>query len=204
MLLEGKVDDERFHQYCEYVALILQYSEPNIAVSGTQDQQLTAFTSGKTAFYNQGNWMDPSILATGCDFNMGYIPFCFTETDMEGIMISAPSWYVINKNSPNYDECLAFLNAMATTEAGHDYMLNKAAMIPAYTNVEGTPSSPLSASVMWWNVNGNNYAWHQYEMPSGWPKTDLAPCYELLAGGAVDAAGFEELMKGVIANIPQA
>ena len=27
-VLEGKVDDERFHQYCQYVALIFKYSDP--------------------------------------------------------------------------------------------------------------------------------------------------------------------------------
>lgn len=121
LLLEGKVDAERFHSYCEYVGLIFKYSEKNILVSGTQDQQLTAFTSGKTAFYHQGNWMDPNILAIGVDFDMGYIPFSFLETDLKGIMISAPSWYVINKNSANIEEAKQFLNAMATTPEGHHY-----------------------------------------------------------------------------------
>lgn len=202
MLLEGKVDEERFHAYCEYVGLIFQYSDKNILVSGTQDQQLTAFTSGKTAFYHQGNWMDPNIQSIGVDFEMGYIPFCFLEEDMEGIMISAPSWYVINKESENYDECIEFLNSMVTTEEGHNYMLVEAAMIPAYTNVEGEISSPLSAAVMEWNLNGKNYAWNQYEMPSGFPKGNLAPIYELLASGSIDVATFETMMINEIAKIP--
>ena len=202
LLLEGKVDEERFHAYCEYVGLIFQYADKNILVSGSQDQQLTAFTSGKTAFYHQGNWMDPNIVSVGADFEMGYIPFCFLEEDMEGIMISAPSWYVINKESENYDQCLEFLNSIAMTEEGHNYMMVDAAMIPAYTNVEGEISSPLSAAVMEWNQNGTNYAWHQYEMPSGFPKGNLAPCYELLVSGAIDVAGFEAMMINEIAKIP--
>lgn len=202
MLLEGKVDEERFHAYCEYVGLIFQYSEKNILVSGTQDQQMTAFTSGKTAFYHQGNWMDPNIQAVNVDFDMGFIPFSFLETDLEGIMISAPSWYVINKNSDNIEEAKAFLNAMATTEEGHQYMLVDAAMIPAYTNVEGEITSPLSADVMNWNINGTNYAWRQYQLPSGFPKGNLAPLYELLASDAIDVATFEAMMIAEIAKIP--
>lgn len=202
MLLEGKVDEERFHSYCEYIDLVFKHSDKNILVAGTQDQQMTAFTSGKTAFYHQGNWMDPSMLSVGVDFNMGYIPFSFLETDLEGIMISAPSWYVINKNSKNIEEAKAFLNAMATTAEGHNYMMVEAAMIPAYTNVEGEIASPLSAAVKDWNVNGKNYAWNQYHMPSGFSTNNTAPLYELLAAEAIDAATFEAMMIAEIAKIP--
>lgn len=202
MLLEGKVDEERLHSYCEYIDLVFKYSDKNILVAGTQDQQMTAFTSGKTAFYHQGNWMDPSIQAVGVDFDMGYIPFAFSKTDLEGIMISAPSWYVINKNSPNIEEAKAFLNAMATTAEGHNYMMVEAAMIPAFTNVEGEISSPLSAAVKDWNVNGKNYAWNQYHMPSGFATNNTAPLYELLAAEAIDAATFEAMMIVEIAKIP--
>ena len=202
MVLDGKVDPDRFHAYCEYVDLIFKYSDKDMLLTGTQDMQLAAFANQKTAFYHQGNWMDPNIVSVGADFEMGYIPFCFLEEDMEGIMISAPSWYVINKESENYDQCLEFLNSIAMTEEGHNYMMVNAAMIPAYTNVEGEISSPLSAAVMNWNQNGTNYAWHQYEMPSGFPKGNLAPCYELLASGAIDVAGFEAMMINEIAKIP--
>lgn len=202
MFLQGKVDPERFHAYCQYVDLLFQYADQNILVTGTQDMQLTSFISGKTAFYHQGNWMDPSIAAVGAKFPMGYIPFSFLEEDMKGIMISAPSWYVINKQSAHYDECAKFLNDMVTTAEGQKYIMVDAAMIPAFTNVEGTIASPLSAAVMQWNRDGQNYAWQQYKMPSGFPKGTLAPIYELLASKAIDAATFESMMIEAISTVP--
>jgi len=201
-VLQGQVDEDRFHAYCEYVALIFQYSDPEMLINGTQDMQLAAFANGKTAFYHQGNWMDPNIVALNVEFPMAYAPHAFLHEDTDGILVNAPSWYVVNQNAGNTEEAIAFLNALATTEAGHDYMVNKAAMVPAFTNVTLEPATPLSKSVMAWNAAGKTYSWQQYKLPDGFGMGTLGPIYEMLANGTVDEAGFEEMMKAAIAEIP--
>ena len=201
-VLEGKVDEDRFHQYCEYVALIFKYSDPEMLLNGTQDMQLAAFANGKTAFYHQGNWMDPNIVALNVEFPMAYAPHAFLHEDTDGILVNAPSWYVVNQNAGNADEAIAFLNALATTDAGHDYMVNKAAMVPAFTNVTLQPATPLSKSVMEWNAAGKTYSWQQYKLPDGFGMGTLGAIYELLASGAVDEPTFEQMMKDAIATIP--
>ena len=201
-VLQGQVDEERFHQYCEYVALIFKYSDPEMLLNGTQDMQLAAFANGKTAFYHQGNWMDPNIVALNVEFPMAYAPHAFMHEDTDGILVNAPSWYVVNQNAGNAEEAIDFLNALATTEAGHDYMVNKAAMVPAFTNVTIEPSTPLSKSVMEWNAAGKTYSWQQYKLPDGFGMGTLGAIYELLASGAVDEPTFEQMMKDAIATIP--
>jgi len=201
-VMQGQVDEDRFHAYCEYVALIFQYSDPEMLLNGTQDMQLAAFANGKTAFYHQGNWMDPNIVALNVEFPMAYAPHAFLHEDTDGILVNAPSWYVVNQNAGNTEEAIAFLNALATTEAGHDYMVNKAAMVPAFTNVTLEPATPLSKSVMAWNAAGKTYSWQQYKLPDGFGMGTLGPIYEMLANGTVDEAGFEEMMKAAIAEIP--
>lgn len=201
-VLEGKVDEDRFHAYCEYVALIFKYSDPEMLINGTQDMQLAAFANGKTAFYHQGNWMDPNIVALNVDFPMAYAPHAFLHEDTDGILVNAPSWYVVNENAGNAEQAIDFLNALADTEAGHDYMVNKAAMVPAFTNVTIEPATPLSKSVMEWNAAGKTYSWQQYKLPDGFGMGTLGPIYEMLANGTVDEAGFEEMMKAAIAEIP--
>ena len=201
-VLEGKVDEDRFHAYCEYVALIFKYSDPEMLLNGTQDMQLAAFANGKTAFYHQGNWMDPNIVALNVAFPMAYAPHAFLHEDTDGILVNAPSWYVVNQNAGNAEEAIAFLNALATTEAGHDYMVNKAAMVPAFTNVTLEPATPLSKSVMEWNAAGKTYSWQQYKLPDGFGMGTLGAIYELLASGAVDEPTFEQMMKDAIATIP--
>ena len=201
-VLQGQVDEERFHAYCEYVALIFKYSDPEMLLNGTQDMQLAAFANGKTAFYHQGNWMDPNIVELGVDFPMAYAPHAFLHEDTDGILVNAPSWYVVNQNAGNAEKAIAFLNALATTEAGHDYMVNKASMVPAFTNVTLEPATPLSKSVMEWNAAGKTYSWQQYKLPDGFGMGTLGAIYELLASGAVDEPTFEQMMKDAIATIP--
>ena len=201
-VLEGKVDEDRFHAYCEYVALIFKYSDPEMLLNGTQDMQLAAFANGKTAFYHQGNWMDPNIVALNVDFPMAYAPHAFLHEDTDGILVNAPSWYVVNANAGNVEQATDFLNALALTEAGQDYMVNKAAMAPAFTNVTLEPATPLSKSVMEWDAAGKTYSWQQYKLPDGFGMGTLGAIYELLASGAIDEPTFEQMMKDAIATIP--
>jgi raffinose/stachyose/melibiose transport system substrate-binding protein len=199
-VLEGKVDPERFHQYCQYVALIFKYSDPDMLLNGTQDSQLAAFASGKAAFYHQGNWMDPSLVALNPSFEIAYAPHPFLHEDTDGILVNPPSWYVVNENG-NKDEALAFLNFLATSEEGANYMVNEAKMVPAFTNVTLAPSTPLSKSVMEWNAAGKTYDWQQYKLPDGFGMGTLGAIYELFASGAIDVDGFEAMMIEAIAGI---
>ncbi len=199
-VLEGKVDPERFHQYCQYVALLFKYSDQDMLLNGTQDSQLAAFANGKAAFYHQGNWMDPSLVALNPDFEIAYAPHAFLHEDTDGILVNPPSWYVVNANG-NTEEAIAYLNFLATSEEGADYMVNKAAMVPAFTNVTLQPATPLSKSVMEWNAAGKTYDWQQYKLPDGFGMGTLGAIYELFASGAIDVDGFEAMMIDAIAGI---
>ncbi len=199
-VLKGEVDEERFHQYCQYVALIFKYSDPDMLVNGTQDSQLAAFANGKAAFYHQGNWMDPSLVAMNPGFEIAYAPHAFLHEETDGILVNPPSWYAVNANG-NVEEALAYLNFLATSEEGADYMVNKAAMVPAFTNVTLSPATPLSKSVMEWNAAGKTYDWQQYKLPDGFGMGTLGGIYELLASGAIDVDTFETMMKEAIAGI---
>jgi len=199
-VLEGKVDPERFHQYCQYVALLFKYSDQDMLLNGTQDSQLAAFANGKAAFYHQGNWMDPALVALNPDFEIAYAPHAFLHEDTDGILVNPPSWYVVNANG-NTEEAIAYLNFLATSEEGADYMVNKAAMVPAFTNVTLQPATPLSKSVMEWNAAGKTYDWQQYKLPDGFGMGTLGSIYELFAAGQYDVDQFEAAMIDAIAGI---
>ena len=199
-VLEGKVDEERFHQYCQYVALLLKYTDKDMFLTGTQDTQAAAFANGKAAFYHQGNWMDPTLVGLNPQFEIAYAPHAFLHEDTDGILVNPPSWYVVNEKG-NKDEAIAYLNFLATSEEGANYMVNEAAMVPAFTNVTLTPSTPLSKSIMEWNAAGKTYDWQQYKLPDGFGMGTLGPIYELLASEAIDVDTFETMMKDAIASI---
>ncbi len=199
-VLAGEVDEARFHDYCQYVALLFQYSDPEMLINGTQDSQCAAFANGKAAFYHQGNWMDPSLIVLNPTFEIGYVPHAFLHEDTNGILVAAASWYVVNENG-NKDEAIAYLNALCGTDEGKDYMMNKAGMYPAFSNIEFVASTPLTKAVVEWVTAGKTYGWQQYKLPAGFGMNTLGPIYELLASGAIDVDTFELLMKNEIAGI---
>ena len=201
-LLKGEVDAERFHQYCQYVALLFKYSDPDMLLNGNQETQMVAFTSGKAAFYHQGNWMDPTIAqAGGVTFPVAYAPHAFLKEDTDGILTDAAAWYVVNSKG-NVEEATAYLNALCGTDEGKEYMVDKAGMIPAFSNVEAkaSDSTPLTKSVVEWVNAGKTYSWQQYKMWDGFGMGTLGQIYELLASGAIDVDTFEAMMIDAIAT----
>jgi raffinose/stachyose/melibiose transport system substrate-binding protein len=186
-LNEGTVNATRLNQLADWVELLFTYGDNDILLSGTYDDQVGKFADGEAAFLHQGNWTDSSYADS--DFEMGYLPHATMATGNDAIFIGAPSFYVINKDGDNIEEAKQFLEDLAATEEGHDYMVNQANMVPAFASVTLEPSTPLSKAVMEWNNAGNAYAWWQNDMPAGFGMDTLGPIYELYAKGVKGSTG---------------
>ncbi|QMS84800.1 ABC transporter substrate-binding protein [Candidatus Xianfuyuplasma coldseepsis] len=183
-----EVDMDRLNDLADWVELLFEYADTTILETGTYDDQVGKFANGEAAFIHQGNWIDGNL--TDATFEMGYAPHAAMSGENTAIFIGAPSFYVINKDSDNIADAKAFLNDLASTTEGHDYMVNEANMVPAFDSVTLTPSTPLSAEVMAWNQAGNAYAWWQNDMPAGFGMDTLGPIYELFAKGTITKAQF--------------
>lgn len=199
---EGKVDDARLAQYAKYVNLLFDYADQDMLVNGNYDQQLSSFASAKTAFLHQGNWVDPNMKQLEANFNMGYIPHCFSEEETTGLFLFAPSFYCVNSqaSAEAQDAAKAFLTYMATTEEGAKYMVEEAGMVPAYKSVTLKPAGQFSIALMEANARGGNYAVRFAEMPDGFGMNTLGPIFELLAQDAISEADFCTLVAGAIAE----
>ncbi len=189
-LNSGEPDMERLTQYADWVELLFNYSDESVLLTGNYDAQVGQFATGKSVFIHQGNWIDPWLVSNGVDFPMAFAPHASVAGTFDGIFIGAPSFYVINKDSNNTEAAKAFLNYMATTEAGHNYMVKEAKMVPAFTNVTLKPDTPLSANVTEWLAKGTAYTWLQNDMPDGFGMGTLGPIYESYAKGDIDKQGF--------------
>jgi len=198
-LNNGIADDARLAQLADWFELLKMYGDPAILTTGTYDDQVGKFADGKAAFLHQGNWTDSSY--ANSTFEMGYLPHATLAEGNDSIFIGAPSYYVINKDSKMTAVAKAFLEDLAATAAGHDYMVNKAHMVPAFNSVTLIPSTPLSAAVMEWNQAGKAYAWWQNDMPSGFGMDTLGPIYELFAKGTTTKAEFIAQIKTAIEGL---
>jgi raffinose/stachyose/melibiose transport system substrate-binding protein len=198
-LNNGVVDTARLAQLADWVELLFRFSGQQILTSGTYDDQVGTFANGKAAFVHQGNWTDSSY--ANSTFEMGYLPHATMTTGNDSIFIGAPSYYVINIDSEVSDTAKAFLNDLASSQAGHDYMVNKANMVPAFNSVTLQPSTPLSAAVMEWNQAGKAYAWWQNDMPSDFGMGTLGPIYELFAKGEITKEQFINQINSSISSL---
>jgi len=201
MMLDGEVDTTRLTAFAQYYNLLFEHSDRNTLLTGGYDQQLGDFAVGRTAFIHQGNWVDPTFDELGVDFEMGYVPHAFLSETTEGIFVGAPSWYLVNAQSDNIEAALDFLNFMASSPEGHEYMVVHAGMVPAFHSVTLSPDGPLSRAVQEWSSDGRVYAWHQNEMPSGFGMNTLGPIFAQMAAGELTPEEFVDLFTDAVENI---
>jgi len=201
MMLAGQVDNARLTKFAEYYNLLFRYSNRNTLLTGGYDQQLGDYAIGRTVFIHQGNWTDPTFQDLGITFDMGYIPHAFLDETTDGIFVGAPSWYLVNAKAAKIDEAKKFLTAMAGTPEGHDYMVTKAGMVPAFKSVTLKPAGPLSIAVQEWASQGKIYAWQQNEMPDGFGMNTLGPIFHQMASGQIDTRRFVELFTNAVSTI---
>ncbi|MDR0447929.1 MAG: ABC transporter substrate-binding protein [Treponema sp.] len=201
MLNRGEVDNARLTKFAEYYNLLFQYAIRNTLLTGGYDQQLGDFAVGKTVFIHQGNWTDPTFKELGVTMEMGYVPHAFLDKNTDAIFVGAPSWYLVNPKAPNVEEAKKFLAAMASTSEGHDYMVNKAGMVPAFKSVTLSPAGQLSRAVQEWAGKGKIYAWQQNEMPAGFGMDIMGPVFHQMAAGEINTQGFVRLFTEAVAKL---
>ncbi|HSK69777.1 MAG TPA: ABC transporter substrate-binding protein [Candidatus Limnocylindria bacterium] len=203
-LMRGEVDEARLRQFAEYLKLLFDYADQNILVNGNYDAQVSAFALGRTAFLTQGNWVDPNMKQLGADFEMGYISHNFTENENTGLFMAAPSWFVVNSQAtPEQQQAaIEFLNYMALSEDGHNYMVREAGMVPAFKSVTILPEGGFSKALVEANARGGNYTWHFGNNPDGFNQGTLGPIFELFAQDR-DVDAFVADVKAAFESIRQ-
>jgi len=200
-LRRGEVDQERLTAFANYLKLLYDNADPNVLENGNYDAQVAAFASGKAAFITQGNWIDPNLAQLEATFPMGYVSHNFLEEESTGLYMAAPSWFVVNKQaSPEQQKAaIDFLNYMALSEDGANYMVAEAGMVPAFKSVKLQPEGPFSKALVEASARGGNFNWYFGQNPDGFNQGTLGPIFELLATGTVEdfvadvTAAFQEI-----------
>lgn len=196
--LAGDIDETRLNEYANWVNLLFTYADKTVLTTGNYDSQVGAFLNQKAVFLHQGNWVDGNL--TDAKFDMAFAPHGSTTAVTDGIFVSAPAWYVVNKDSKNYQAALDFLNNMVYTELGQKYMVESAGMIPAFSNIKLQPKGKLSQSVQAWTAEGKVYSWNQYLFAGEFRDNVLGPIYDQLAQGAIKVDKFVELIKTALTD----
>ena len=164
LLAEGKIDEARFQKYAEMIALFNQYSDPALLTSGTYDQQILGFASGKYAFVTQGSWIgatmtsdDAEQYAAAGNFKVGMIPYAFDE-GIDTILTNSPSWWAVFEND-NTQKAKDFLTWLAG-DAGQKFLVEDAGFISPFKSCKYVADDPFAQTITDFTAAGKTSSWH--------------------------------------------
>ena len=201
----GKIDKERFVKYAEMVGLFNQYSDPSLLVSGTYDQQILNFASGKYAFVTQGSWIgvtmttnDKEQYEAAGSFKVGMLPYAFEE-GQDTILTNSPSWWAVFDGT-NADAAKAFLQ-WCSEDAGQKILVEDAGFISPFKSCKYTSVDPFAQTITDYMQAGKTSAWHFLGNKEGLAQNALGVVYQDYASGNIkDAETFTDIVSQATAQ----
>ncbi len=198
----GKLDEARLTDFANFVALLNQYSDPALLVSGTYDQQILNFASGKYAFVTQGSWIGATMTTTDAEaysaagnFKVGMIPYAFQD-GMDTILTNSPSWWAVFSEG-NKDAAKAFLQWCSEDKA-QQVLVEEAGFISPYKSCTYVASDPFAQTIIDYQTAGKTSAWHWLGMKEGLAQNYTGQVFNDFAAGRLDVAGFVKTMQQVV------
>ena len=204
LLMQGKLDQERFTKFAEMVDLFNKYSDPALLVSGNYDMQVSGFAAGKYAFVTQGSWIGSSLTnqykdqyAAAGNFECGYVPYAFIE-GIDTILTNAPSHWAVYKDG-NVAEAEEFLNWLAGPD-GQQIMVQEAGCVSPFKSCTVVANDPFAAPVSEYAAAGKTSSWHWMGQPSNLAQDYTGAIFQDFAMGLEDVQSFTEAMTDIIAD----
>lgn len=198
----GKVDKDRLTDFAKFVGLLNQYSDPALLVSGTYDQQILNFASGKYAFVTQGSWIgatmtgdDAEAYEAAGNFKVGMVPYAF-EDGMDTILTNAPSWWSVFSDG-NAEAAKAFLQWCSEDKA-QQVLVEEAGFISPYNSCKYVANDPFAQTIVDYQTAGKTSGWHWLGMKEGLAQNYTGQVFSDYAAGNLDTDKFVQTMEQVI------
>lgn len=195
----GKLDEERFTAYGEFVGMLNQYSDPALLVDGTYDKQVLGFASGKYAFVTQGSWIGATLTGDDADqyeeagsFKCGFAPVAF-EDGIGTIMNAAPNFWTVY-DGDNVDKAKEFLQ-WASEDDAQKILVEDAGFVSPYSDCSYESADPFAAAVTEWMAEGKHSSYHTMQKKSGLEAKTGTVYQDYAKGDIKDAKGFYEAME---------
>ncbi len=201
----GQLDADRLTDFAEFLTLIQQYADQDMMISGTYDQQILNFASGKYAFVTQGSWIGATMTSDDADayaeagnFEVGMAPYAF-EDGIDTILTCPPSYWSVYADSPNKDAALAFLQWCSEDEA-QEVLVMEAGFISPFKSCTYVATDPFAQVLMDYQNAGKTSNWHWSFMKDGIAQNATGQVFTDLAQGTLDVDSFVTTMQQVVAG----
>ena len=205
---DGSIDKARFTDFAKFLELMQKYADQEMMISGTYDQEILNFASGKYAFVTQGSWIgatmtndDKEYYDAAGNFKVGFAPYAFQD-GIDTILTNSPSWWAVYKDG-NVDEAKKFLQWL-TTDAAQAVLVLEAGFISPFNSCTHVATDPFAPSVAEYVAAGKTSAWHWLGQKEGIAQNATGQLYNDFAQGKMDVDTFvntfEQVTKAYYAN----
>ncbi len=172
-------DNDRIEGMLNLLDLFCDYSYEDL-MTVSYDNQVGNFAVGKTACLHQGVWVYGMLSEIDPDLDIAFLPIPLSDDpswNNDCLPIGVSNYYAINSKDKSDEEIHAsklFLDFIASTERGHQFIVDECGLIPAFTNITLTPKDPLSQSIQTYVKSGKIIPWIVWGyVPAGFIETDV-------------------------------
>ena len=197
----GKLDEARFTAFGEFIGLLNQYSDPQLLVDGTYDDQVLGFASGKYVFVTQGSWIgatltgdDADAYAAAGNFKCGFAPFAF-EDGIATIQDEPTSYWTVYKDG-DVDAAKAFLQ-WCSEDTAQQIFVEDMGFVSPYNDCAYTATDPFAGAVTEWLGTGKHSSYHTFFKKDGLQDVTSVVFQEYAKGDIASAADFYTEMQKV-------
>ncbi|CAM4036781.1 extracellular solute-binding protein [Paenibacillus alkaliterrae] len=196
-------DIANMNGFFDVLDLTVKYGKGAESVGVSYDNQVSDFSSGKTAMMQQGVWTIDSIMKINPDIQMGMFAIPLNDNAAETKMpVGVPGYYVLNKNSKHVDETKKFLTWLH--ENGQKYLVDSFKLIPAFTDLKTTPElGPLANDLSAYVEKDQTLPWAHALWPSGANQEFAKPLQAYVGGQMTKDQAIEEVQNIWNARIKQ-
>ncbi len=167
-LIAGTVsleENARFQSIMDTFDLLAEYNiNSSDPLAAEYDLNNSYFAEGDVAFWFNGSWATDIYEVTE---NIGMMPMPQADTADEAntrLICGASKALVVDGSASTAEEQQAakdFLNWLAYEEDGQSFIVDSCQMIPAFSHIEKTVSTPLGISAQSFIQNGATEYWYQ-------------------------------------------
>ncbi len=186
----GQIDEARMKAFAEFVGMMNEYSDPDLLVDGTYDNQVKGFTDQKYVFITQGNW----CVTEDTGFECGFAPYAF-EDGYNTIIAGPPSYWVAYKDG-DVEGAKAFFNWCAGDSA-QKILVNDAGLVSPFDDCKYEAVNPFYKSMKSYIDAGNYSGWHTMLKKAGL-ENKTCQVFADYAQGKLDADSFVSTIASVI------
>ncbi len=204
---DNAIDHDRFLKFAEFIDMLQDYSDPALLVSGTYDDQVNNFTSGKYAFVTQGSWIGAIMTGDSADkyasagnFKVGMLPYVFDD-GIDTILTNPPSWWAVLKEG-NTEAAKAFLQWCAQ-DAGQKILVEDAGFVSPFASCKYVAQDPFAPVISGYITSGKTSSWHWMDMKEGIASNAFGSIFNQYAAGKMNASGFTDAIDAAVKSYYQ-